>query len=107
MCVQRVLDGTGHRPEGGLMQHAIHSFAGAQASLEVSDIGLQEFESSPSLRPYRMPNALQIRPRAGGKVVQAHHFLAEFEQLLDQVGPDKPGGTRYQPLPGLPAQALL
>src|SRR5206468_842094 len=48
VAVERVLDGTGHRAQRGLMQNAIHAPAGPPADSEVADVPFNEPEIPPS-----------------------------------------------------------
>ena len=93
----RVIDGTRHGAQGGLVEDVVHPSDGLLAVFQVADVAFNEAEVGPLLCCDGVLNFVQVVLVTGGKVVQADNGLVEAQQGFQQVGADEAGHAGDQP----------
>ena len=73
-----------------LVQHIVHSVAGAAAGFQILDVSLDEGISLP------VQEHFHVFLLSGGQIVQAPHFISHVQNRLAQVGTDEARSARYE-----------
>lgn len=97
----RVLDGVAHARLGGEVHHDIEAVLGEQSLDEggVAQVAAHEGEAAVgiSLGQHSQTRVLDTGVVVAVEVVEADNNVVRFlEQLLDEEGADKAGGTRHE-----------
>lgn len=107
MRAQGVLDRTGNGAQCGLVQHDIHTFAGAAAGGKIDDVGLEKAVPLPSLLSDCAADLVKVRAIPRRKIVDADHALPEAQEPLEQMRADEAGAAGDEPAQRPLAQTLL
>jgi hypothetical protein len=94
---ERVLERERHRNEARLVQDEVNPVARLAAERRVVDRAGKQVEARPRGGGHARPHVLEILQRAGGKIVQPHDRLAEFQQRLQQVRADEARAAGDEP----------
>ena len=85
---QRIQDRPRHRSPRRQMNHVLHSLARRLHRGQISN--------RPNMEINLVAHRRQIRFLARGKIVQHHHFLPAFDELIHNVRADKSRAARHQ-----------
>jgi hypothetical protein len=80
------------------MKYVINTRTRLAAVFSIADVTVEEFESAPLSRADRPLHVFEVMSISRKEIVHADHGLIELEQRFEEIGPDKSGDSRNQPL---------